>query len=560
MIPTGPLYAAERADENAYLDRYFEENRASDAQTRNPLFDLAGSDPAQFATIVAEDLELVKFEAARADSLINYLENLDNLFRRAADETTYITVTERQRLQKEWVSFFRSLDRLHQQAERYERDFLDMIANHKDAYFEGYMLGTVAHAATFIYGARFLHLTGGSAKLEALLNSACPEENLPEGSFDLLKKRLVGRFSMARIMYFQKHLRDFMDAFYLQTRPNMIDKDQWMVRFWEGHTEIVMAAIKEVRKNQSWFKTVISSPVFGVLFKLYYPVLTTVSNFLGDTKVRRTDYYLISDEQIADIVANLEPGDIFFERRNWYLSNIFIPGFWPHAGIYVGTFEQASEYFDRDDVQSYFRLLGYEGFGDYVEQSFPDAAASWKAPNHYDHQPNRIIESIRDGVVFSSATEAYAADFIGAVRPRLPRLDKAKAVIHALTFWGSEYDYDFNFRNDDSVFCTEFVAKAYAEDSEKLGVMFPLEKIPFGKKVVQANGMARTYSEQADTPEAQLDFVYFMKGLEDEDRAVVSTDAELRLSPDWKGLLEAGPERRRRRLQTGDELVPVTGR
>ncbi|MDP7423577.1 MAG: YiiX/YebB-like N1pC/P60 family cysteine hydrolase, partial [bacterium] len=282
---------------------------------------------------------------------------------------------------------------------------------------------------------------------------------------------------------------------------------------------------------------------------LYYPVLTTVSNFLGDTKVVRKDMYLITDEQITEIVAHLEPGDIFFERRNWYLSNIFIPGFWPHAGIYVGTYHQACEYFDRTEIRSYFSLLGFEGFRDYVEQMFPEAAASWKEPNHHDSKPNRIIESIRDGVVFSSAFEAFAADFLGVLRPRLPYLERAKAVIHALTFWGSEYDYDFNFRADDMVFCTEFVAKAYAGDSEKLGLKFPLEDIPFGKKVVQANGMARTYAEETGTPTFQLSFIYFIKGLEDELVAVPGTEQEFRQSYTWKGLLEAGPALRTRRLR-----------
>ena len=544
-----PLSAQGRAEEEAYLDSYFEEFHQSNAQTRNPLFDLAESDPGLFTRVVKEDLELVKFEASRADSLINYLENQENLFKKAADETTYISVTERQRIQKDWAVFFRSLDRLHRYAERYERDFLDMIANRKDRYFEGYYLGVVAHAAKFIYGSRFLHLTGGSEQLRSLLNSACPEEHLPEGCYDLLKRRLVSRFAMARLMYFHKRQRSYMDTFYSGQTANFIDAQQWMYRFWTGTRWILEAVIEELREDHSWFKAVISAPSFGFLFKLYYPVLTTVSNFLGDTKVYRKDIYLITDEQIGGIVSHMQPGDIFFERRNWYLSNIFIPGFWPHAGLYIGTFDQACEYFDQPEIRSYFSLLGYEGFGDYITRKYPDAASTWKAPNHHDHKPNRVIESIRDGVVFSSAYESLAADFVGVVRPRLPRLEKAKTVIHALTFWGSAYDYDFNFRDDNTVFCTEFVAKAYAGDLEKLGLKFPLEEIPFGKKVVQANGMARTYAEESETHSSQLEYIHFVKGLEHEQMAIEGTESEFRQSHTWQGLLEAGPGDAAKRLR-----------
>jgi hypothetical protein len=34
----------------------------------------------------------------------------------------------------------------------------------------------------------------------------------------------------------------------------------------------------------------------------------------------------------------MSPGCILLVRRQWYLSNIGIPGFWPHAVLYVGTF------------------------------------------------------------------------------------------------------------------------------------------------------------------------------------------------------------------------------
>jgi hypothetical protein len=58
-----------------------------------------------------------------------------------------------------------------------------------------------------------------------------------------------------------------------------------------------------------------------------------------------SDLYKADDKLVTDDIRNaigefLEPGDVIVSRHAVALTNLFIPGFWPHAAFYVGTPEQ----------------------------------------------------------------------------------------------------------------------------------------------------------------------------------------------------------------------------
>jgi hypothetical protein len=36
------------------------------------------------------------------------------------------------------------------------------------------------------------------------------------------------------------------------------------------------------------------------------------------------------------ILAHVKPGDVFVTRHDDALSNLFLPGFWPHAALFLG--------------------------------------------------------------------------------------------------------------------------------------------------------------------------------------------------------------------------------
>lgn len=163
-------------------------------------------------------------------------------------------------------------------------------------------------------------------------------------------------------------------------------------------------------------------------------------------------------DDIRDAIGEfLEPGDILVTRHSVALTNLFIPGFWPHAALYVGTPAE------RD-------ALGV--------QVPAGKAALWTGPVC-------TLEALKDGVRLRALSDTLSVDHFVVIRPRLPAATIRRAIERGIAHEGKMYNFDFDFFSSDRLVCTEVLYRAYDGLDD---IRFPLVERA-GRKTFSAEDM-----------------------------------------------------------------------
>lgn len=345
--------------------------------------------------------------------------------------------------------------------------------------------------------------TGALPGADEVLNEPVPSLGVEEGSYKRVKSRWL---NVARATEFAA-----LQSLYLLSGGghSAIDEDaKFILKNGRGKGQIQTArnAVKIARSTA---------------FTAWFPVQKGVAEWMGDTRVARAHTFLVNDRQIAELAPRLEPGDVLLERREWYVSNIGLPGFWPHTAMFIGTAADRARYFNNDaDVQAWVRQQGRAdgNFDAYLRERHPAAYAQ--------SQNGRVIEAISEGVTFTTLEHSAAADSLAVLRPRASKRDKAVAIARAFAYAGRPYDFNFDFHTDTALVCSEVIYKAY-EGAVTLPLTTTMKRLN-----TPPNEIVREFDETFGTRRQQFDFVLFLDGHERAKRAVPADVAEFRRS--WK--------------------------
>lgn len=121
----------------------------------------------------------------------------------------------------------------------------------------------------------------------------------------------------------------------------------------------------------------------------------------------------VTVETISTLKEVLLPGDVLVTRHDDAMSNVFLPGFWPHTALWLGA----------DDAD--------------------------------------ILEAKKDGVLLRQIEETLQVDAFVVIRPNLSPKQIAKAITRGRSHAGKLYDFVFDFRTTDRLVCTEVIYRTY---------------------------------------------------------------------------------------------------
>ncbi len=139
-----------------------------------------------------------------------------------------------------------------------------------------------------------------------------------------------------------------------------------------------------------------------------------------------------------DIYPQLKPLDILLEKTPFRLTDRFIPGYWGHAGIYIGTKKDLEE-------------LGI--WNHPIVKKFHPQILSGK----------NIVEALRSGVEINTIPHFSDIDDYAQLRMNegLSRREKVQYLLSALSQIGKKYDFGFDVESSKTIVCSELHYKVF---------------------------------------------------------------------------------------------------
>ena len=305
----------------------------------------------------------------------------------------------------------------------------------------GEFLVPFSAALLLIDAARFLRKVAEDRPLvRRKLNEPAPEFGIEEGTYDAIQQSLLS----ARHAWHLYHAIQFYDehekAYRQLAKKGPLAPVVAIIERLREQVDVAVTQFARAKlrtRSDQWLRQLGR----GTILRPLYGLQKLVASLMADRYVRPGH-----SPQIPKPITNrfqqlLQPGDVLLVRKEYAVTNYFLPGYWPHVALYLGSLDELRT------LDFPTRLKGEERWDRLQEKFTPEVGF--------------VLESMKDGVHFRSLQSPFASDSVAVIRPRMARDELVTAIARGVGHEGKPYDFDFDFFRSDRLVCTEVVYRAY---------------------------------------------------------------------------------------------------
>ena len=305
-----------------------------------------------------------------------------------------------------------------------------------DAFLAGYAGALVlADAAQFLFS-KF----DDRPVVRGKLNEPAPHFGIPEGVYEKVQASRTNPVRAWHLYHSARYFAENMESLRRLAESTPLEPLVELVVQLQNSAQVSLDAYA-VQSTRVQARRLVDTVRGDLLHKAVYGLQKSVSSLVSDVFTVRGHKPGLPPELAESFTALLRPGDVLIVRKEHALTNYFLPGYWPHAALYLGSCEEL----DRLGLASH-------------EQVRPH----WEQLQACDlDEPRRVNEAMKDGVRIRSLASPFKSDAITVLRPRLDEKQVAEALARSLFHTGKSYDFDFDFTRSDRLVCTEVVYRAY---------------------------------------------------------------------------------------------------
>lgn len=348
----------------------------------------------------------------------------------------YFTPGEDEETRHLLVSYVQARNALLELVTAY-RDDTDLAPEDRPAAF----LAAFAAAVLLIDAARFLREEfGDHPAIRAKLNEPEPHFGVAADTLETIERSLTSPRTAWHIYHAARYYREHEAELRRLAAARGLDPCLEVIeRLWRRlDVDLGRLAQARLRARAAQAELGLRRDVLG---RAVYGLLKLGGCLMSELSTRPGHHPSLPPAVRAELGTLLRPGDVFITRKEHAATNYFLPGYWPHAVLYLGDAATLAH-------------LGLE--------HHPHVQPRWvRLLGAQDQDPRRVLEAQKDGVHIRSIDSPFGVDAVVVLRPRLDPPQVAQALARGLFHEGKPYDFDFDFTRSDRLVCTEVVYRAY---------------------------------------------------------------------------------------------------